>query len=583
MKLGAYALEQDYSHYTANASVVTLALVGTATKGPINVPTVCTSIRDLIGKFGPVSPNSYGMYAGQYFLNQASKLFYVRLAGPTAAKAEANIAALTDSATYPMIKIKDSTGAIDALTLKSKVIGSDYNGMTAEVTVDGDTYEIVIKDVEGAQLERFVGLTNSSVKTLNSKYFEFSALSDDTVALKDGSYIAADGAGEAEEGLVLVSTSEGTYFNSLRIMISDSDLVKKTFSLTVLDKSGGVIYQKKGISAADISSIKTEDFTFKSFSGDAEVPKNGVYEVTGGANGDENIDSSTYINAAETLRSSNYDYTLIAVPGVSDANLISRVLSMLETRGDGFMLVDPPYGLTEQGVVDWHNGSGSYDHMMFNSSYGALYYDWQTIYDTVNSQYVVVPPSVVVAATYAYSARTSEIWYAPAGLTRGLIRGVYNPVSSPDINARDYLYLDNNVNPIVKDPQAGLCIFGQKTLMRANSALNRVNVRMLLNYLKKIISATCQYLTFEPNDRITWTTFEDLVEPTLDSIRHRRGVYEYYLVPGEEVVTPDDIDNYRMPGRIFIKPTKTAEVIPIYFTLTSTGAIFNDVLESISF
>lgn len=583
MKLGAYALEQDYSHYTANTSNVTLALVGTATKGPVNVPTVCTSIRDLIAKFGPVTPNSYGMYAGQYFLNQAAKLYYVRVAGPAATKATVSITTLLSTATAASIEISDSTGQAVGLTLTAKVLGSDYNGIVADVVVaEDESYDISIKDADEVLLERFVGLTNESVKTLNSKYFTYESLSSDSVVLKTGTYTAAGGAGESETPLILESATEGSFYNDLKVVITDSNIANQTFTISILDSVGTTLYSAKKVSVSTISTFKSGDLVYKSLTGTTTTPKNGIYQVSGGSDGNE-IDSSTYINAVETLNSSNYEYTLLAVPGVSDASLIHRVLEMLEVRGDGFMLIDPPYGLTEQGVVDWSNGTGIYDHLLFNSSYGAVYYDWQIIYDTVNAEYVTVPPSVVVAATFAYSARISEIWYAPAGLTRGLVRGVYAPVSAPDVNARNYLYLDNNINCIINDPQAGLCIFGQKTLLRANSALNRVNVRMLINYLKRVVAATCQYLTFEPNDRITWTSFEDLIEPTLESIRNRRGVYEYYLVPGEEVVTSDDIDNYRMPGRIFVKPTKTAEVIPIYFTLTNTGAIFNDVLESVSF
>ena len=207
---------------------------------------------------------------------------------------------------------------------------------------------------------------------------------------------------------------------------------------------------------------------------------------------------------------------------------------------------------------------------------------WEvTIYDSINKMNVDVPPSVVVSASIAYSDRTTEVWYAPAGLTRGLVRGVLDSVTKLSKSDIDYLYSDKNaVNPIYDDPQVGLVLWGQKTLLREDTALNRINVRRLLNYLKRVITAACNYLTFEPNDRITWNSFEMKILPTLKSIQSKRGIYDYRVVKGETIVTNDDIDNYRMPCMVSIRPTKAAEEIPIYFVITSTGADFNDVLEA---
>ena len=126
----------------------------------------------------------------------------------------------------------------------------------------------------------------------------------------------------------------------------------------------------------------------------------------------------------------------------------------------------------------------------------------------------------------------------------------------------------------------GLVVWGQKTLYREETALNRVNVRRLMNYLKRIIVAACRYLTFEPNDSVTWNSFEMRVKPILRSIQNNRGIYEYRIIKGESIVTDTDIDNYRMPCMIMIRPTKAAEEIPIYFVITSTGADFNEVLEA---
>lgn len=486
MKLGSYAVEQDYSQYVAKASDIIYGIVGTATKGEVGVPTVVTSPSDLVNKFGNISPDCLGLYAASYFLNQSSKLWYVRAASESAAASQVKLAGIN----------AEGTEVADALLLDANSKGTSYDGyivMVSNVSETEDTCTLVIKNRVGNTLETINSLSFGSAETtFESKYLVFKSKSSVAIKLKAGEYV-----------------------------------------------------------------------------------------LSGGNDGISDIDSGDFITAGNKLASDNIDINLFSVPGVSDDAVVVSMLQMAETRGDCLYLVDPPNNLTPDAVADWHNGEGAYSSTKLNSSYGALYYSWQRIYDPVNKVYVEVPPSVPVAPAYAYSAKVSEVWYAPAGLKRGTISGVLKPVTSPDTGAMDNLYTgSNSVNCIINDPQVGLCIFGQKTLSRLDSALNRVNVRMLLNYLKRVVVAACRHLTFEPNDRVTWNNFEDLIEPTLKSIKSRRGIYDYKIVKGSAIVTDEDIDNYRMPCKIMIRPTKAAEEIPIYFTITSTGADFNDVLEA---
>lgn len=485
MKIGAYAVERDYSHYVAYAAKTIFAVVGTATKGPVGVATVCTSAQDLVNKFGPLKPECYGLYAGQYFLSQSSKLYFVRAASDTAAKATVNIKGINAS----------DVEVADALTLEALELGTYADGYTVVITASGSDgkYNIAVKSKSGNTLE-----------TIKDIRFE--------------------------------------------------DLTTS--------------YQSSTFKVSNVNSV-------------AASLSVGTYTFSGGNDGISDIEAGDYITAANSLTADLVDMNLFAVPGVSDPAVITAMLALAENRGDCLYLVDPPKGLTRDGVIQWHNGGGDYNHTAFNSSFGALYYDWVTIYDSVNKVRVDVPPSVVVAASYAYSDRTTEVWYAPAGLQRGLVRGVLDSVTKLGKADTELLYSDGNaINSLYDDPQVGLVLWGQKTLSRADTALNRVNVRRLLNYLKRVITAACNYLTFEPNDRVTWNSFEMKILPTLKSIQNKRGIYEYRVVKGETIVTNEDIDNYRMPCMVMIRPTKAAEEIPIYFVITSTGADFNEVLEA---
>lgn len=480
--VGAYAVERDYSHYVAYASKTILAVVGTASKGPIGEAVAVTSSQDLVNKFGSLRTDCLGLYAGQYFLSQASKLYFVRAAGKSAASSKASISG-----------VNASDSEVDSIKLEFIEKGTFSNNYTVTVTPveSTDKYTLVLKTDKGTTIETIKEVTFDDLSVgYQSGYLKVTEVDPQTASLVSGTY---------------------------------------TFS--------------------------------------------------GGNNGTSDITSGDYIAAANTLAADSVDINLIAVPGVTEAAVITAVLSLAETRGDCLYLVDTPQGLTRDGVIEWVNGSGSYEHAAFNSSYGAVYYDWVTIYDSINKTNVVVPPSVVACATYAYSDRTTDLWYAPAGLQRGLIRGALNTVTPLNKSDIELLY-ESNINAIYDDPQVGLVLWGQKTLYRENTALNRINVRRLMNYLKKVITGACNYLVFEPNDRVTWNSFEMKVIPTLNSIKNRRGIYEYKVVKGETIVTDEDIDNYRMPCMILIRPVKAAEEIPIYFVITSTGADFNEVLES---
>lgn len=498
MKLGTYAIEQDYSQYVTRASDVVLAVVGTATKGPIGVPTVCTSVVDFVSKFGNLNTDCLGTYAGQYALAKMNKIYYVRAASASAKKAVCAVAGFAGESALD-----------EALKFEAKTEGTYYNKykivIINVVTEDDKTsFDFIVRNSSDAVVE-----TVKSIE-LSSLYTEV-----------DGNIVASPEAFESKF-FNLVSVAEG------------------------------------------VTSVKAE-----------------TYLPVDGSDGISDITPDDYLTAGSLLINDNLDFNLFSIPGVSDANVVIKMLELAESRGDCLYLVDSPNHLDATEVANWHNGEGEYNHVKFNSSYGALYWSWQRIYDSVNRTYVEVPPSVVVAPVIANSATLSEIWYAPAGLQRGMVSGVVEPVVAPTSSERDFLYSGNNsVNCIINDPQAGLVVFGQKTLSRQDTALNRVNVRMLLNYLKRVVVSACRHLTFEPNDRVTWNNFEDKIEPTLRGIKDHRGIYEYQIVKGDRIVTNNDIDNYRMPCMILIRPTKSAEDIPIYFTITSTGADFNDVLES---
>jgi phage tail sheath protein FI len=182
-----------------------------------------------------------------------------------------------------------------------------------------------------------------------------------------------------------------------------------------------------------------------------------------------------------------------------------------------------------------------------------------------------------MARLAADTDQNDEVWFAFAGLLRGRLLGALDVEYSPVQGERDYMYSGGNaVNPIVSFPVDGICLFGQRTLQRASTALDRINVRRMLLYARKVIASAVRYLVFEPNDLMTWIRFVDLVSPYLRSIKARRGLEDFRVVCDETTNTPDRINNNDMVGKLFLKPTKTAEMIELEFTLLPTGATFEE-------
>lgn len=400
-----------------------------------------------------------------------------------------------------------------------------------------------------------------------------------------------DNAATPNAGIKVEAASEGTWANSLlQVKVSDIDTVSspKTFTLSVLYDSVEVErFEGVNLVGTDTSGSYLEDAVAKSTYITVDDLNNGTWTnflaeathtLTGGTDGTTSVDAGDVTPGLELFSNpDDVNINILCAPGYSEGAVINKGISICEARGDCMYLVDPPFGLTAQNVVDWHNGEGTYtDHQAYNSSYAALYWPWMYIYDDYNKAYRWTPPSGFVAGTYAFNDSVGEPWFAPAGFNRGRLTAPLAVETSATKGQRDFMYSGGNrVNPIVNFPKEGITIWGQETLQRKSSATDRVNVRRLLLMVRKAIALSTQYLTFEQNDRFTWDLWKGMVEPYLANIKARRGLYDFKVIMDETTVTDTNIDRNEMPGKVLLKPTKTAEMIQIDFVLYSTSAKFN--------
>ncbi len=264
-----------------------------------------------------------------------------------------------------------------------------------------------------------------------------------------------------------------------------------------------------------------------------------------------------------------FDINLLSTPGVLHSlhsPITTYAVDMCENRGDAFYVMDST-GINDNIASAVSTTEG------LDTNYAGTYYPWVKILDFDRNKPVWVPPSVVLPGVIAFNDRVSAEWFAPAGLNRGGLTEVVEVKTRLTQAERDQLY-EARVNPIAVFPSTGVCVWGQKTLQGRPSALDRINVRRLLIAAKKFIASSTRYLVFEQNTSQTRTRFLNIVNPYLESIQQRQGLYAFRVIMDESNNTPDIIDRNILYGQLYLQPAKTAEFIILDFNIQSTGAAF---------
>jgi uncharacterized protein len=390
--------------------------------------------------------------------------------------------------------------------------------------------------------------------------------------------------------------SEGTWAAS-HVKIKISGAVAKKFTVTVLedgvavetfvDVVSGPNTDPKYIETAMkdsqyVTVIEHQDGAVSN-TAPANTDAAGV-ALAGGNNGISGLADADYIGTTgkgmQILKSKAFDVDVIACPGCAPA-VAGELQAVAVLRGDCLAVIDAPNDSSASCVantLDWANKTGTFTaNPAFDSMNSAIYFPWLKGYaDNFNGGVVYdVPPSVYVLGQIAYNDSVGDVWNAPAGLNRGKLADASEVKVLLGETDMDSLYgLTNVVNPITQFPGAGIVIWGQRTTQRAFTSTNRLNVARLMMKVRRTIVSQSRYFTFEINDENTWDRWKNTIDPLLASIKSSRGLYDYKIIMDATTVTAACIDRLEMPGKIFVKPTRTAEFIPISFVVTTTGAKF---------
>jgi len=265
----------------------------------------------------------------------------------------------------------------------------------------------------------------------------------------------------------------------------------------------------------------------------------------------------------------SFDINLLVIPGVNYEQhpyVTQYAIDACEDRQDCFYIMDlVSYGAT----ISEANTTAA----LLDTNYAAGWYPWVKVLNSNTNRFMWAPPSVVLPEVFAYNDNSAAEWFAPAGLNRGGIPGATQVKSRLTRANRDELY-ENKVNPIATFPGQGIVAWGQKTLQKKASALDRINVRRLLIAMKKFIASSSRYLVFEQNTEATRNRFLNIVNPYLASVQERQGLYAFRVVMDESNNTPDVIDRNQLVGQIYLQPARAAEFIVIDFNIMPTGATF---------
>ena len=566
ISLGVFQRENDISFISPAPAEVGACIIGPAVKGPVEIPTTVTSYNEYVRVFGDTFES--GSTKQEFFTSMAAKNYFSQ-GGNSLLVARVVTGSFTAAGSTFISSSKNAS--IQPFQLNTIGKGALYNNSTASLDAGESNSDSSLKSGSADNLRWEISNKNISKGTFTLSIRRGDDNLKNKIVLETFNNLSLDPNSE--------NYIEKVVGNQVEAISGTGDNV--TVSGEYVNKSNYI--RISAVNSPTINYIGNDGARrLDSLTGSLPIEGSGSFFNASGANvvgGDNYYDNAAarsqgltagcYNNVITLLgNSDDYRFNVITAPGLNNNNhstTISSLIDLAESRGDCIAVVDL-YG--HGGTVA--NITGQADTL--NSSYAASYWPWlQTQSGTGKN--VWAPASVFIPGVYAFTDGSSAPWFAPAGLVRGGLTGVIQAERRLSRVQRDSLY-DSKVNPIATFPGTGIAVFGQKTLQTKSSALDRVNVRRLLIELKEFVGNQAQNLVFEQNTVNTRNKFLAAVNPYLDTVVSRQGLYAFRVVMDDSNNSADIVDRNQLVGQIFIQPAKTAEFIVLDFTVEPTGATF---------
>jgi uncharacterized protein len=573
---GVLALENDQSFITQQPVTVGAALIGPTVKGPVEVPTLVTSYSDYQNRFGTtfLSASQVQTYftsvaAYNYFNNGGQTLLVARVVSGSFASATT----ATGSVTGPLgggvsILNADTSQSIVLSTLSQGAIMNsssslDSSGALVSGSPENIRWQITNNDTSSGTFSLLIrqGDDNTNNRTVLESWTNLSM--DPTAP----NYVSRVIGNQTKEYNAADNQIEvlGDYVNNSRYVYVESVSTPTPFYFD----NNGIAKPAFTGSVPVNASGSFVGATGNLFGAGAKYNNN----IVSGVTNIQGLVTSSYTNMVNLFANQDdYRFNVILTPGLFasegplGASAVTSIISNTQNRGDSIYVSDlVPFSSSINTVTGQANAK--------NTSYAASYWPWVQTIDPDSAQLIWVPASTMIGGVYAYNDSVSEPWFAPAGINRGGLGSVVRAEKKLTQTNRDTLY-SNKVNPIATFPGIGTVVYGQKTLQTQASSLDRVNVRRLLIALKGYISQVAQNLVFEQNTIATRNSFLSQVNPYLETVQQRQGLYAFKVIMDDSNNTPDVIDRNQLVGQIYLQPTRTAEFIYLDFNVLPTGVTF---------
>ena len=570
---GVLAIENDQSFVTQQPVQAGAAIIGPTVKGKVGIPTLVTSYSDYLNKFGATflsGSNTYTYFtsiaAYNYFNSGGPSLLVTRVvtgsftsatssfisASAHAAGAPYNTSPF-ELATISKGEIMNSTGPTGNVGTLLSGSADNFRWEITNANTSSGTFTLLLR--QGNDSTVFPSIVETwgplSLDPYSSNYIE-------KVIGNQVENVAAD------NNEYYIQTTGSYTNNSAYIYVKSVNQPTPNY----LDNVGNAKAQYTG-SIPNNASGSFGAALGRLFQGSAAQ----FYENITSATNIQGIPASAYTQSISLLANKDaFNYNLLVAPGLLTdmsgvaSSAITSMITTAQNRGDMMVVFDSSKYNSQIGSV-LSNVVG------YDTSYAATYWPWVKTIDPNTANQVWVPASTMIPGVYAFNDNVSAPWFAPAGINRGIITVATQAERVLTQGNRDTLY-QANINPISTFPNSGIVVFGQKTLQKRQSSLDRINVRRLLIELKNYISQVADTFVFEQNNAVTRNNFLGIINPYLASVQQQQGLTSFRVIMDETNNPPLVVDNNQMVGQIYLQPTRTAEFIVLDFNILPTGATF---------
>jgi len=580
---GVLTRENDQSFITQQPITVGAAIVGPTAKGPVEIPTIVTSYSDYQNRFGTTFMSGSDSSNDQIYTYFTSIAAYNYFQNGGESLLVARVVSGSSTWDYATAEITGSngTGSFQLETLDKGII---WNNSGSQNEITGGSGSLVSGSVDNIRWE--IATASSASGTFSLLIRRGNDNNNNKVVLETWNNLSLDPTQPNYISRVIGDQKQNYNSTENYIEISGSFPNSSRYVRVSYVNNTPFYFNNAGVAKAQYTSsipVVGSGSYAGTFTGGlgSLIPVGATYgpakyyetisgtDATAGGN-TQGLKGSDYDDMLDLLANQDdYRFNVLLTPGLIDTlqtSQISTATNNTQNRGDSIYVFDPvAYGASINNAITQAAAR--------DTSYAAVYWPWLRTIDPDSGNLVWVPASTMIGGVYAFTDASSEPWFAPAGINRGGLDTVITAERKLSQGNRDTLY-QGNVNPIATFPGQGVVVYGQKTLQKQASALDRVNVRRLLIALKSYIGQVAQNLVFEQNTAATRNAFLSQVNPYLETVQQRQGLYAYRVVMDDSNNTPDVIDINQMIEQIYLQPTKTAEFIILDFNVLPTGATF---------